>query len=151
MIEQGGGGHIVNTASGAGLVPLPLMTAYCCTKYAVVGFSETLRAEAALHGIGVSAICPGVVDTPITTSARLRSATERSTPEELQNRIMRIYRRRGYTPERVAEAVVKAVEVNRGVVQVCPETYLGDWLHRASRKLNDALLARSVKLFLKYL
>jgi NAD(P)-dependent dehydrogenase (short-subunit alcohol dehydrogenase family) len=151
MVAQGGGGHIVNTASGAGLAPLPLMTAYCCTKYAVVGLSETLRAEAALHGIGVSAICPGIVDTPITRAAKLCSGTDRSTPQELQDRIVRIYGRRGYTPDRVAAAVVKAVERNRGVVPVCPETYLGDWLHRASRKLNDINLARSVKLFLKYL
>lgn len=149
MIAQGGGGHIVNTASGAGLAPLPLMTAYCCTKYAVVGLSETLRAEAALHGIGVSAICPGIVDTPITRSAKLCSGTDRSTPQELQERIVRIYGRRGYTPDRVAAAVVEAVEGNKGVVRVCPETYLGDWLHRASRRINDALLARSVKLFLK--
>ncbi len=151
MIGQGGGGHIVNTASGAGLAPLPLMTAYCCTKYAVVGFSETLRAEASLHGIGVSVICPGIVDTPITGSARLCSATERSSPDELRERIVRMYRRRGYTPDRVAEAVVKAVERNRGVVQICPETYLGDWIHRASRRVSDAMLARSVRLFLKLL
>jgi NAD(P)-dependent dehydrogenase (short-subunit alcohol dehydrogenase family) len=151
MIAQGGGGHIVNTASGAGLAPLPLMTAYCSTKYAVVGFSETLRAEAALHGIGVSAICPGVVDTPITRSAKLCSGTDRSTPQQLQERIARIYARRNYTPDRVAAAVVKAVEKNRGVTPVCPETYAGDWLHRANRKLNDINLARSVRLFLKRL
>ncbi len=151
MIAQGGGGHIVNTASGAGLAPLPLMTAYCCTKYAVVGLSETLRAEAALHGIGVSATCPGIVDTPITRAVKLCSGTDRSTPQELQDRIVRIYRRRGYTPDRVAAAVVKAVEKNKGVVPVCPETYAGDWLHRLSRSLNDAGLKRSVKVFLKRL
>ncbi len=151
MIAQGGGGHIVNTASGAGIAPLPLMTAYCCTKYAVVGLSETLRAEAAMHGIGVSVICPGIVDTPITRSAKLCSGTERSTPQELQERIARLYEKRRYNPDRVAAAVVKAVERNKGVVPVCPETYVGDWLHRVSRKLNDANLARSVKLFLKYL
>ncbi|NPV59133.1 MAG: SDR family NAD(P)-dependent oxidoreductase [Actinobacteria bacterium] len=149
MVKQGGGGHIVNTASGAGLAPLPLMTAYCCTKYAVVGFSETLRAEASQYGISVSVICPGIVDTPITRSAKLCSPTERSNTDELKERIARLYSRRGYTPDRVAQAVVKAVESNRGVVRVCPETYLGDWLHRASRRINDALLARSVKLFLK--
>jgi NAD(P)-dependent dehydrogenase (short-subunit alcohol dehydrogenase family) len=151
MIAQGGGGHIVNTASGAGLAPLPFMTAYCCTKYAVVGLSETLRAEAAVNGIGVSTICPGIVDTPITGSAKYCSSTERSTPTELRERIMRFYDRRGYTPDRVAAAVVKAVERNKGVTPVCPETYLGDWLHRASRKLNDLNLERSVKLFQKYL
>ncbi|MBC7230977.1 MAG: SDR family NAD(P)-dependent oxidoreductase [Actinobacteria bacterium] len=151
MIAQGGGGHIVNTASGAGLAPLPFLTAYCCTKYAVVGFSETLRAEAALHGIGVSTVCPGVVDTPITRAAKLVSRTERSAPRELQEKIVRIYRRRHYTPDRVAAAAVKAVEKNRGVVPVCPETYLGDWLHRLNRRINDALFARAVKMFLKYL
>jgi NAD(P)-dependent dehydrogenase (short-subunit alcohol dehydrogenase family) len=151
MIAQGAGGHIVNTASGAGLAPLPQMTAYCCTKYAVVGFSETLRAEAAQHGIGVSAICPGIVDTPITRSAKLCSPTEGSTTQELQERLVRIYGRRGYTPDRVAAAVVKAVERNKGVVPVCPETYAGDWLHRLSRKLNDAGLKRSVELFQKRL
>jgi len=151
MVAQGGGGHIVNTASGAGLAPLPQMTAYCCTKYAVVGFSETLRAEAAQHGIGVSVICPGIVDTPITRSAKLCSPTDSSTTQELQERLVRIYGRRGYTPDRVAAAVVKAVERNKGVVPVCPETYLGDWLHRLSRKLNDAGLKRSVELFQKRL
>ncbi len=151
MIAQGGGGHIVNTASGAGIAPLPLMTAYCCSKYAVVGFSETLRAEAALHGIGVSAICPGIVNTPITQSAKLCSGTERSTSQQLQDRIVGIYARRNYTPDRVAAAVVKAVEKNKGVVPVCPETYLGDWMHRASRKVNDTGLARSVRLFLRRL
>ena len=151
MIAQGGGGHIVNTASGAGIAPLPLMTAYCCSKYAVVGFSETLRAEAALHGIGVSAICPGIVNTPITQSAKLCSGTERSTSQQLQDRIVNIYARRNYTPDRVAAAVVKAVEKNKGVVPVCPETYLGDWIHRASRKVNDIGLARSVRLFLQRL
>ena len=151
MIEQGGGGHIVNTASGAGLAPLPLMVPYCCTKYGVVGFSETLRAEAALYGIGVSAICPGIVNTPITRSAKLISGTERSTPGELQERIVRIYEKRNYTPDRVAAAAVKAVEKNKGVVPVCPETYAGDWLHRLSRKVNDANLKRSVRMFLKWL
>jgi NAD(P)-dependent dehydrogenase (short-subunit alcohol dehydrogenase family) len=146
MIAQGGGGHIVNTASGAGLAPLNLLSAYCCTKYAVVGFSETLRAEAAQHGIGVSAICPGVVDTPITRAVRYCSGTDRSTPQELKEKLIRIYARRGYTPDRVAAAVVRAVEKNRGVLPVCPETYFGDGLHRLSRRLNDAFMNASLKM-----
>ena len=151
MVAQGGGGHIVNVASAAGLMPLPHSTPYCATKHAVVGFSETLRAEAARHGIGVSTICPGVVDTPITRAARLVSSTDRSTPRELQEKIARIYARRGYTPDRVAAAVVKAVEKNRGVAPVCPETYLGDWAHRLSRRINDAGLKRSVRAFMSRL
>ncbi len=58
-------GHIVNTSSMAGLMPSPGMPGYAMTKYGVVGLSLALRGEAALHGIRVSVICPGVVRTPI--------------------------------------------------------------------------------------
>jgi len=64
MIAQRSG-HIVNTASLAGLVPSPWLTPYAMTKHAVVGLSLSLRAEAAAHGVRVTAVCPGVVDTPM--------------------------------------------------------------------------------------
>lgn len=64
MCEQGSG-HIVNTASGAGLMPIPLMTAYCTTKHAVVGLSTALREEARRHNVKVTAICPGIISTNI--------------------------------------------------------------------------------------
>lgn len=67
MIRQGDG-HIVNTASLAGLVPSPLLTPYAMTKHAVVGLSTTLRIEAAEHGVRVSALCPGATETPILDS-----------------------------------------------------------------------------------
>lgn len=58
-------GHIINTASGAGLMPIPLMTAYCTTKHAVVGLSTSLREEARRYNVQVSAICPGIISTNI--------------------------------------------------------------------------------------
>lgn len=64
MIEQGSG-HIVNTASLAGLIPAPTETAYAVTKFGVVGLSTSLRAEAKGLGVKVSVICPGFVDTEI--------------------------------------------------------------------------------------
>ncbi|NUR91217.1 MAG: SDR family NAD(P)-dependent oxidoreductase [Nonomuraea sp.] len=64
MLEQGFG-HIVNTASLAGLVPAPLMLPYTATKHAVVGLSLALRAEAASRGVRVSVVCPGFTDTPL--------------------------------------------------------------------------------------
>ena len=64
MMEQGHG-HIVNTASGAGLAPTAMTVAYSATKHAVVGLSLSLRPEAATHGVRVSVLCPGAVDTPI--------------------------------------------------------------------------------------
>lgn len=65
MVRQGGGGHIVNTASVSGLVPVPMQTLYNTTKYAVVGLSTSLRPEAAAHGVRVTAVCPGMVATGI--------------------------------------------------------------------------------------
>lgn len=64
MLRQGSG-HIVNTASLAGLVPAPLLTPYALTKHAVVGLSTSLRAEAAAHGVRVSVLCPAAIETPI--------------------------------------------------------------------------------------
>lgn len=68
MVQQGFG-HIVNTASLAGLIPFPLALPYVAAKHAVVGLSKSLRFEAELHGVRVSALCPGVIRTPILTSA----------------------------------------------------------------------------------
>jgi NAD(P)-dependent dehydrogenase (short-subunit alcohol dehydrogenase family) len=64
LIRQGGG-HIINTASMGGLMAAGLLTSYVMTKHAVVGLSLALRSEAAAHGVGVTAICPAAVDTPI--------------------------------------------------------------------------------------
>ena len=64
MLRQGSG-HIVNTASGYGLTPGPGVAPYVTSKFAVVGFSEALRREAAGFGVSVSTICPGFVRTPI--------------------------------------------------------------------------------------
>jgi len=64
MLRQGDG-HIVNTASLAGLVPGPSLAPYAAAKHAVVGLSLSLRAEGASRGVRVSAVCPGFVDTPL--------------------------------------------------------------------------------------
>lgn len=64
MIKQGFG-HIVNTASAAGLGPVPGLVVYAMTKHAVVGLSISLRGEADRHGVKVSVVCPGFVDTPL--------------------------------------------------------------------------------------
>ncbi|MCW2856714.1 MAG: short-chain dehydrogenase [Marmoricola sp.] len=64
MVRRGSG-HIVNTASMGGLMAAGLLTSYVMTKHAVVGLSLALRSEAHAHGVGVTAICPAAVDTPI--------------------------------------------------------------------------------------
>ena len=61
LMRRQGGGHIINTASLAGLVPLPFQALYCATKYAVVGLSESLRYEVAAEGIHLTVVYPGAV------------------------------------------------------------------------------------------
>ena len=70
MIRQRSG-HIVNTASFAGLAPTPMMGAYATSKHAVVGLSRTLRAEARAFGVDVSVICPGIIQTPMIEANRM--------------------------------------------------------------------------------
>src|SRR5579863_7746096 len=72
MIERRSGGHIVNTASMSAFVALPNTAIYCTTKYAVRGYSESLRVELDKFGIGVSLLCPGAVNTNIHESVLSR-------------------------------------------------------------------------------
>ena len=72
MIDQNQGGHVVNTASMAGLVGMKYLGVYCVTKFAVVGLSESLERELRPHGIGVHVLCPMIVATNIgANSARV--------------------------------------------------------------------------------
>jgi len=73
LVEQAAGGHIVNTASMAGLVGMQWLGIYCASKFAVVGLTESLHRELRASGIGVSVLCPMVVDTKINdNSTRMR-------------------------------------------------------------------------------
>jgi NAD(P)-dependent dehydrogenase (short-subunit alcohol dehydrogenase family) len=69
MIEQKQRGHILNTASMAGLVGMSWLGVYCAAKFAVVGFTESLRRELEAHEIGVSVLCPMIVATDITANS----------------------------------------------------------------------------------
>ena len=120
LVERGEGGHVVITSSAAGFFATPSLPAYSTTKAAVLMLAQCLAGELAPAGVGVSAICPGFVHTNITRTTRFAGAS----PEEEQVRRSRtdaLYRRRGYGPERVAAAVVKAVRDNQLVVPVTPE------------------------------
>jgi NAD(P)-dependent dehydrogenase (short-subunit alcohol dehydrogenase family) len=150
MIEQGGGGHIVNTSSACGLFPLPLTIPYNTTKYAITGLSETLRAEAALHGIGVSAVCPGIVATNAVRSGRTYSNTKHSSPDEIREKLDRFYTRRNFTPDRVAAAVVKGVEKNKGVIVVGIETHIGDFLYRLNRAFFGSMIKSAYRSIQKW-
>ncbi|GGV91640.1 short chain dehydrogenase [Streptomyces gelaticus] len=120
MAERGQGGHIVNTASAAAYQPSRALPAYSTSKAAVLMLSECLRAEFAERSIGVSAICPGIVNTNITATARFAGA-DAAEEKRLRKRTSRLYGLRNYPPERVADAILKAVVRNQAVVPVTPE------------------------------
>ncbi|MBZ6088549.1 SDR family oxidoreductase [Streptomyces olivaceus] len=120
MAERGQGGHIVNTASAAAFQPSRALPAYGTSKAAVLMLSECLRAELAGQGIGVTAVCPGLVNTRITTTAHF-TGVDHDEEKRLRRRTARLYGMRNYPPEKVADAVLEAVVRNRAVVPVTPE------------------------------
>ncbi|MEU7177183.1 MULTISPECIES: SDR family oxidoreductase [Streptomyces] len=120
MAERGQGGHIVNTASAAAFQPSRVLPAYSTSKAAVLMLSECLRAELAGQGIGVSAICPGLVNTNITATSRF-TGVPADEEKRRQAKAARMYGMRNYPPEKVADAVLRAVVRNQAVVPVTPE------------------------------
>ena len=82
IMRRQGGGHIVNTASIAGLIPFPFQALYCATKYAVAGLSESLRFELEDEGIHFSVVCPGEVATRIFGTPILGERVERKPPPD---------------------------------------------------------------------
>ncbi|MEU3662628.1 SDR family oxidoreductase [Streptomyces sp. NPDC032940] len=135
MAERGQGGHIVNTASAAAFMPSRLLPAYSTSKAAVLMLSECLRAELAEQGIGVTAVCPGIVNTNITSTARFAGAGA-DEEKRRQQRSARLYGMRNYPPEKVADAILAAVVHDRAVVPVTPEAR---GAHLMSRFLPGAL------------
>ncbi|MFF8599201.1 SDR family oxidoreductase [Streptomyces sp. NPDC015232] len=121
MAERGQGGHIVNTASAAAFQPSRALPAYSTSKAAVLMLSECLRAELAEQGIGVSAICPGIVNTNITSTARFAGVTDEAEEKRRQQKVSRLYGMRNYPPEKVADAILRAVLRDEAVVPVTPE------------------------------
>ncbi|MER7923981.1 SDR family oxidoreductase [Streptomyces sp. NPDC096057] len=120
MAERGQGGHIVNTASAAAFQPSKALPAYSTSKAAVLMLSECLRAELSGQGIGVSAICPGLVNTNITSTAHF-AGVDAAEEKRRQKKSARLYGMRNYPPEKVADAILRAVVRDEAVVPVTPE------------------------------
>ncbi|MER5868513.1 SDR family oxidoreductase [Streptomyces sp. NPDC002044] len=129
MAERGQGGHIVNTASAAAYLPSKTFPAYSTSKAAVLMLSECLRAELASKSIGVSAICPGIVNTNITATSRFAGVDE-AEEKRRQERSSRLYGLRNFPPEKVADAILRAVVRNEAVVPVTPESKGALWMSR---------------------
>ncbi|MCU0298178.1 MAG: SDR family oxidoreductase [Candidatus Nanopelagicales bacterium] len=127
MIRQGDG-HIVNTASLAGLVPSPLLAPYAMTKHAVVGLSLSLRPEAAVHGIRVTALCPGPTETPIldSTGPADLPANEGVSARELLTKATGSI----YPVDDLAADLVAGIEANRSLIVTPQRARLAWWVQR---------------------
>lgn len=118
MQAHGQGGHIVNTASMAGMLTSPGLGVYNASKFAVVGLSEALRTDLAPSGIGVSVLCPGMVKTRILESERTRPETLTPGEEKAEaaaqahSQIMNMAMQTGIEPAEVAQRVVDAIKAD---------------------------------------
>jgi short-subunit dehydrogenase len=122
MLRQGHG-HIVNTASLAGLMPGPGLAPYVAVKHAVVGLSLSLRAEAALRGVKVSAVCPGFVDTPLL--GRVNPGLPQTETGENVAALARMLGKL-YEADLLAQDVLHGVEQNRALI-VAPRSARIAW------------------------
>ena len=140
MIAQGHG-HIVNTASVSGLIPSPGMGAYSATKHAVVGLSRALRVEAAQHGVKVTAVCPGLVQTPIVEHMKI-SGSGALEADEIQNLLPLKF----YPVDKCGRDILKGVARNKAILVIVPHAHGLNALHRISNsayfKMADRLAGR---------
>jgi NAD(P)-dependent dehydrogenase (short-subunit alcohol dehydrogenase family) len=145
MLSQGGEGHIVNTASLAGLFSGPGTAIYNVTKHGVVTLSETLSQELLMLGspLRVSVLCPAFVATRIMDAERNRPAElgdrgERPPNYELQDAIGRQLIAAGSSPAMVADCVLEAVRAERFYVLPHPE-----WKDQIQLRMENILAERN--------
>jgi NAD(P)-dependent dehydrogenase (short-subunit alcohol dehydrogenase family) len=119
MCRQGFG-HLVNTASAAGLIPTVYMASYTASKYGVVGLSHTLRQEGAGLGVKVTAICPGLIKTPIYESPTRKIDRDKVLEKAPQ----------GMDAQKCARAILKGVERNSPTIVITAEARLGYPIYR---------------------
>jgi NADP-dependent 3-hydroxy acid dehydrogenase YdfG len=132
MVARGAGGHVVNVSSILGIYPAPRVTAYVASKFAVRGFSQSLRAELAPHKIGVTAICPGMIATSIVADGRMTGEIS-----SRKSKIVDTFEKRGLPPAKVAAAILDAVRTNPAVRPVGADAMVIAALTRfAPRTLN---------------
>jgi len=138
MMKQGFG-HIINTASLAGLIPGGLTSIYSASKHAVVGFSLTLRAEARQYGIKVSTLCPGYMLTNIQKTTQNVSAYMNSERNRQMNAEMKFP-----TPEDCIDQMMRGVRRNRGIIVTPLKHKIYWWLHRFSPEFIPNMFHRII-------
>ena len=135
MVRRGRG-HVFNTASGLAYTPRATEPAYATTKAAVLTLSRCLRADWRRHGVAVSAVCPGVINTPIVDHSRYRG--DRAAPQTMAG--TKALFKKGHPPEAVARAIVRGLGSNRSVIPVGAEAWAGWYLQKlVPTRLTDRM------------
>jgi len=135
MVDRGRG-QVVNVSSGLAYTMRATEPAYVTTKAAVLALSRCLRADWGRAGVGVSAVCPGVINTPIIDATRFLGG-QAATREETRKCFAR-----GHPPELVARDVVVAIRHDKPVVPVGWEAKLGWWASRLLPLRAQGVIAR---------
>jgi len=144
IMQQNGHGHIINFASAAGLFPVPIMSIYGSTKFAIVGMSLGMRIEAKTVNINVSVACPTVVNTPLYDTATYNNVKK--------EKALALFRgTKIQTPEKAASRIIKATASNKAIIHTASSTRLGWALYRFSPSLYVASSRRFIKLYRKSL
>ncbi len=124
MIRAGRGGHLVNVSSAAGLFGLPWHAAYSASKFGLRGISEVLRFDLRRHGINVSLVCPGGVDTGLVRTIQI-VGIDRNRPEV--KALTERFQRHAVTPETAAKAILKGIRRRRYMVFTSLDVRIGYW------------------------
>jgi 2-hydroxycyclohexanecarboxyl-CoA dehydrogenase len=133
-----GRGQVVNVSSGLAYAATANESAYGATKAAVLQLSQCLRADWSGKGVGVTAVCPGFINTPIARSTRFTGGKE---DPRRRARLIKGFSR-AHPPEKVGTAIVKAIATNRAFVPVGFESVLGWYAHRLTPIAFQQFMAR---------
>lgn len=145
MVKAGRGGHIVNVSSAAGLFALPWHAAYSASKFGLRGISEVLRQDLRHHGIGVSLVCPGAVNTGLVQTVEV-VGVDMNRPEA--RALKQRFQKHAVTPEKAASAILKGIKSGRYMVFTSPDIRVGYWFQRKFSlpyELVMRLLSRQVE------
>lgn len=138
MVRQGFG-HIVNTASLAGIVPVPTESAYSTTKFAVVGLSTSLRAEGEALGVKVSAVCPGFVQSGIYDAAKTLNSEMKELIKKNPFKIM--------DTAKAAGLILRGVEKNKAIIVVTLHGHVLYWIYKYFPSIAELLGRKTMKEF----
>jgi NAD(P)-dependent dehydrogenase (short-subunit alcohol dehydrogenase family) len=137
VMAKQGSGHIINTASMAGLVPSVALAPYAAAKHGVVGLSTSLRVEGEQYGVRVSVVCPGVIETGMQQAIELRNID--------RERMLAAMPIKPCAARDCARAILRGVERNDGIILVTAHCKALVALHRYTPALYTAFARKQLK------